>query len=83
MLQMLRLHEEDTYTTMEDETEALFSRRTFWLLFITERFVSPFPILLGSFNHMYTYYLIQSLCPPTTPPSHSPAHHIPPFHCHN
>lgn len=37
MLQMLRLHEEDTYDAMEDNIEALFSRRTFWLLFITER----------------------------------------------
>jgi hypothetical protein len=37
MLQMLRLHEEDTYVVMEDEIEALYSRRTFWLLFITER----------------------------------------------
>jgi hypothetical protein len=39
MVQMLRLHEEDTYAQMEDELEALYSRRTFWLLFITERYV--------------------------------------------
>jgi hypothetical protein len=37
MLQMLRLHEEDTYSVMEDELDAIFSRRTFWLFFITER----------------------------------------------
>jgi hypothetical protein len=37
MLQMLRLHEEDTYAVMEDDLEALYSRRSFWLLFITER----------------------------------------------
>jgi hypothetical protein len=37
MLQMMRLHEENTYALMEDELEALYSRRTFWLLFITER----------------------------------------------
>jgi hypothetical protein len=37
MLQMLRLHEEDTYLAMEDEVEAKYSRRTFWLFFITER----------------------------------------------
>jgi hypothetical protein len=37
MLQMLRLHEEDTYMVMEDDIEALYSRRTFWLFFITER----------------------------------------------
>jgi uncharacterized Zn finger protein (UPF0148 family) len=43
MLQMLRLHEEDTYEAMEDKIEALFSRRTFWLLFITERYILPLP----------------------------------------
>jgi hypothetical protein len=37
MLQMLRLHEEDTYVAMHDEIEAIYSRRTFWLFFITER----------------------------------------------
>lgn len=37
MLQMLRLHEEVTYVAMEDEVEAIYSRRTFWLFFITER----------------------------------------------
>jgi hypothetical protein len=37
MLQMLRLHEEDTYVAMEDEVEAIYSRRTFWLFFVTER----------------------------------------------
>jgi hypothetical protein len=37
MLQMLRFHEEDTYVSMEDHIEAIYSRRTFWLLFITER----------------------------------------------
>jgi hypothetical protein len=37
ILQLLRLHEEDTYLTIEDEAEALFSRRTFWLFFVTER----------------------------------------------
>jgi hypothetical protein len=37
MLQMLRLHEEDTYAAMEDEVEAIYSRRTFWLFFIAER----------------------------------------------
>jgi hypothetical protein len=37
MLQMLRLHEEDTYSAMEDEVDAINSRRTFWLFFITER----------------------------------------------
>ncbi len=36
MLQLLNLHEEDTYQEM-DEIDALFGRRTFWLLFITER----------------------------------------------
>jgi hypothetical protein len=39
LIQTLRLHEEKTYAEME-EKEALYSRRTFWLLFITERFVS-------------------------------------------
>jgi hypothetical protein len=37
VLQMLRLHEEDTYAAMEDEVEAIYSRRTFWLFFIAER----------------------------------------------
>lgn len=37
MMQMVRLHEEDTYAAMPDEMEKLYSRRTFWLLFLTER----------------------------------------------
>lgn len=37
MLQILRLDEEDAYVAMEDEVEAIYSRRTFWLFFITER----------------------------------------------
>jgi hypothetical protein len=37
MLQLLRLHEEATYTTMTDLQYATYCRRTFWLLFITER----------------------------------------------
>lgn len=36
LLEALRLNEEQTYAGMS-EREALFSRRTFWLLFITER----------------------------------------------
>jgi hypothetical protein len=36
LMEALRLHEEDTYVGMPAR-EALFSRRTFWLLFITER----------------------------------------------
>lgn len=37
MLQMMRLHEEESYQKMEDKLEALYSRRTFWLMFLTER----------------------------------------------
>ncbi|KAN0098915.1 hypothetical protein V8E51_014578 [Hyaloscypha variabilis] len=37
MLQVLRLHEEATYTSMTDPQYATYCRRTFWLLFITER----------------------------------------------
>jgi len=37
MLQLLNLHEEDSYTTMTDSCYATLSRRTFWLLFITEQ----------------------------------------------
>ncbi|KAF4628530.1 hypothetical protein G7Y89_g9619 [Cudoniella acicularis] len=37
ILQVLRLHEESTYTSLQDESQTAFSRRTFWLLFITER----------------------------------------------
>ena len=36
MLQLLRLHEEATYTAMTDPQYATYCRRTFWLLFITE-----------------------------------------------
>ncbi|KFY28222.1 hypothetical protein V493_03046, partial [Pseudogymnoascus sp. VKM F-4281 (FW-2241)] len=36
LMEALRLHEEATYVDMPAR-EALFSRRTFWLLFITER----------------------------------------------
>lgn len=36
MLQLLRLHEEDTYAFLSPD-EAAFSRRLFWVLFITER----------------------------------------------
>ncbi|EPE33942.1 Zn2/Cys6 DNA-binding protein [Glarea lozoyensis ATCC 20868] len=36
VLQLLRLHEEDTYQNLA-EPYATYSRRTFWLLFITER----------------------------------------------
>jgi hypothetical protein len=36
LMEALRLHEEATYVGMP-EREAMFSRRTFWLLFITER----------------------------------------------
>lgn len=39
MLQMMRLHEEETYLKMEDKLEALYSRRTFWLMFLTERYL--------------------------------------------
>jgi hypothetical protein len=42
MLQMLRLHEEETYLGIEDEILSLFSRRVFWLLFITERYDKAF-----------------------------------------
>lgn len=37
MLQLLRLHEELTYSTMYDPSYARYARRTFWLLFITEQ----------------------------------------------
>ncbi len=41
MLQLLRLHEEATYTTMTDPQYATYFRRTSWLLFITERAIGP------------------------------------------
>ena len=37
MLKFQRLHEEDTYSKMADPQHAAYCRRTFWLLFITER----------------------------------------------
>jgi hypothetical protein len=37
MLQLLRLHEDSTYTNILDAQYAVYCRRTFWLLFITER----------------------------------------------
>ncbi|KAM0228787.1 hypothetical protein ACHAP5_011850 [Fusarium lateritium] len=37
MLQALRLHEEGTYSNDEDAVFASYSRRMFWVLFITER----------------------------------------------
>lgn len=37
MLQLLRLHEEASYSTMSDPSYERYSRRTFWLLFITEQ----------------------------------------------
>jgi hypothetical protein len=37
LLQLLRLHEEATYSTMADPRYSTYCRRTFWLLFITER----------------------------------------------
>ena len=37
MLQLLRLHEETTYSNILDQQYATYCRRTFWLLFITER----------------------------------------------
>lgn len=37
MLQLLRYHDEDTYSTIADPKYATYCRRTFWLLFITER----------------------------------------------
>ncbi|KAH8585495.1 hypothetical protein B0O99DRAFT_530662 [Bisporella sp. PMI_857] len=37
VLQLLRLHEESTYEAIADPLCATFNRRTFWLLFITER----------------------------------------------
>jgi hypothetical protein len=37
MLQLRRLHEEDTYAAMTDPQYMTYCRRTFWLLFITER----------------------------------------------
>ncbi|KFY24620.1 hypothetical protein V491_02079 [Pseudogymnoascus sp. VKM F-3775] len=37
VLQSLRLHEEATYITMTDPRYATNCRRTFWLLFVTER----------------------------------------------
>ncbi|KAG0645322.1 hypothetical protein D0Z07_9058 [Hyphodiscus hymeniophilus] len=37
MLQLLRLHEEASYAAMTDLKYSTYSRRTFWLLFITER----------------------------------------------
>ena len=36
LMETLKLHEEQTYLKMDPQT-ALFSRRTFWLLFVTER----------------------------------------------
>ncbi|KAL5312923.1 hypothetical protein ACEPPN_019349 [Leptodophora sp. 'Broadleaf-Isolate-01'] len=37
MLQILRLHEETSYSTTSDPSYATYGRRTFWLLFITEQ----------------------------------------------
>ena len=37
MLQLQRFHEENTYSKMADSLYATYCRRTFWLLFITER----------------------------------------------
>ena len=37
VLQLQRFHEEDTYTSIADSQHATYCRRTFWLLFITER----------------------------------------------
>ncbi|KAJ6445336.1 2-oxoglutarate dehydrogenase [Purpureocillium lavendulum] len=37
ILQVLRLHEESTYKTMSDHTMAVYARRVFWVLFVTER----------------------------------------------
>ncbi|KAF8854827.1 hypothetical protein BDZ45DRAFT_539264, partial [Acephala macrosclerotiorum] len=37
LLQLLRLHEEDTYANLADVQYATYCRRTFWLLFVTER----------------------------------------------
>jgi hypothetical protein len=37
ILQALRLHEETTYSTMDDPLLAKYGRRMFWVLFITER----------------------------------------------
>ncbi|CZR55952.1 related to transcription activator amyR [Phialocephala subalpina] len=37
MLQLLRLHEETTYANFSDVEYATYCRRTFWLLFLTER----------------------------------------------
>ncbi|KAH6698091.1 RING-3 [Leptodontidium sp. MPI-SDFR-AT-0119] len=37
MLQLLRLHEETSYSTISDPKYVTYSRRTFWLLFITEQ----------------------------------------------
>jgi hypothetical protein len=37
ILQLLGLHEEASYATMTDPQYATYCRRTFWLLFITER----------------------------------------------
>jgi hypothetical protein len=37
MLQLERLHEETTYPTMTNPLYKIYCRRTFWLLFITER----------------------------------------------
>lgn len=37
MLQLQRFHEEDSYLKMADAQYATYCRRTFWLLFITER----------------------------------------------
>jgi hypothetical protein len=37
MLQLQRFHEEDTYSKILDLQYATYCRRTFWLLFITER----------------------------------------------
>ncbi|KAG5928741.1 hypothetical protein E4U42_000054 [Claviceps africana] len=37
VLQSLRLHEEATYTGMTDAVAARYTRRMFWVLFITER----------------------------------------------
>ncbi|KAH6869331.1 RING-3 [Thelonectria olida] len=37
ILQTLRLHEESTYSDAEDQVSAIYARRMFWVLFITER----------------------------------------------
>lgn len=50
MSQLLRLEHEETYLEM-DEIDAIFTRRTFWLLFISERYAMSKSRLMDSMSN--------------------------------